>query len=268
MQPRPPQPLARFPAPRLAELVAAELRRRILSGELENHARIPKQDDLLIEFGVSLPTLREALRILEAEGLIRVQRGKLGGSVVCHPTPATAAYAIATVLEANQVELPDVAIALQEIEPICLELAAQRPDRHDAVIPTLRALNERSAAAIDDEDEYRALAHKLHGEFVSASGSQTMALLASALEVLWFAHARELAAIRSADVGVTRAVRRSHIEAHSAIIDAVERAECDTVRRLAREHLCEATRHSLAACDGVAVDSSSIAPGRFVRRSV
>ena len=91
MQPRAAQPLPRYSAPRLAELVAADLRRRILSGELEERAILPKQDDLLTEFGVSLPTLREALRVLEAEGLIRVQRGKRGGALVCRPTAATAA---------------------------------------------------------------------------------------------------------------------------------------------------------------------------------
>jgi DNA-binding FadR family transcriptional regulator len=246
--------------------VAADLRRRILSGELEDGAILPKQDDLLTEFGVSLPTLREALRILEAEGLIQVQRGKRGGSLVCRPTAATAAYAIATVLEANQVALPDVAMALQEIEPACLELAAQRPDRHENVVPVLRSLNQRSEAAIDVEDEYRALAHQLHSHFVSASGSQTLVLLAGALEALWWAHARELAAARATEVGVAREVRLAHVEAHSAIIDALEAGESELVRRLSREHLCEATRHSLTASAGIRVDSFSIAPGRFARR--
>ncbi len=266
MQPRAAQPLPRYSAPRLAELVAADLRRRILSGGLEERAILPKQDDLLTEFGVSLPTLREALRVLEAEGLIRVQRGKRGGALVCRPTAATAAYAIATVLEANQVALPDVAMALQEIEPVCLELAAQRPDRHEIVVPALRSLNQRSEAAIDDEDEYRALAHQLHSQFVSAAGSQTLMLLAGALEALWLAHAREVAAAGSTEVGVAREVRLAHVEAHSAIIDALERGESDLVRKLSREHLCEATAHSLTAGAGVRVDSFSIAPGSIARR--
>ena len=67
---------------RLAEQVADELRRRILGGELADGSVLPKEDELLLEFPVSKPSLREAMRILEAEGLLRVRRGKLGGAVV------------------------------------------------------------------------------------------------------------------------------------------------------------------------------------------
>ncbi len=257
---QPAAPSPGFSAPRLAEIVAAELRGRILSGALGDRALLPKQDDLLAEFGVSLPTLREALRILEAEGLIRVQRGKRGGSIVSHPTPATAAYAIATVLESNRVGLPDVAIALQEIESACLAMAARRTDRHEAVIPVLRSLNERSAAAIDEIAEYRSLAYELHSEFVASAGSPTMALLAGALEALWLAHAQDLAAD-----AVTEAVRRAHVDAHAVLIDAVEQGESESVRSLSRAHLCEATRHSLTIVPDVAIDSSSISPGRAGR---
>ena len=208
---------------------------------------------------MSPPTLREALRILESEGLVRVRRGKLGGSVVSRPTSATAAYAIAKVLEAGEVELPDVALALQALEPVCLELAARRPDRHE-IVSRLRALDEQAVAAFDDLERYRALAHELHNAFVSASGSQTLALLAGALEALWVAHARERAAMRRA-AGVPDEIRRAHLTAHAAIIDAVERGDAESARRLSREHLCEATRHALAPGAAVAVDSASLAPG-------
>ena len=67
---------------RLAEQVADELRRRILSGELADGSVLPTEDELLVEFPISKPSLREAIRILDAEGLLSVRRGKLGGSVV------------------------------------------------------------------------------------------------------------------------------------------------------------------------------------------
>ncbi|HRE03853.1 MAG TPA: GntR family transcriptional regulator, partial [Ilumatobacteraceae bacterium] len=63
--------------PRLAEMVADVLRQRILSGELGDGSIIGKQEELIEEFNVSKPSIREALRILETEGLISVQRGKL-----------------------------------------------------------------------------------------------------------------------------------------------------------------------------------------------
>ena len=65
--------------PRLAELIASELREQILNG-VHTNGLLPKQDDLVAMFGVSAPPLREALRILEGEGLITVRRGKVGGA--------------------------------------------------------------------------------------------------------------------------------------------------------------------------------------------
>jgi DNA-binding FadR family transcriptional regulator len=248
-----------YHAPRLAALVAAELRRRILSGELADGALLPKQARLLAEHGVSPPTLREALRILESEGLVRVRRGKRGGAVVYRPTSATAAYAIAKVLEAGDVALSDVAVALQALEPLCLELAAQRADRHEAV-SKLRGLHDRTVASFDDLERYRDLSHELHQGFVEASGSRTLALLAGALEALWVAHARERAKPAPDEV------RRAHIAAHAGIIAAVERGDAEGARRLASEHLCEATRHALAPQARTGVDSASLAPIRSGRR--
>src|SRR6478736_7209435 len=57
---------------RLAEAVADALRNRILNAEYADGAMLPKQEELVDEFGVSLPSVREALRSLETEGLITV----------------------------------------------------------------------------------------------------------------------------------------------------------------------------------------------------
>ncbi len=70
--------------------MAAELRRRIVSGELEvGGDPLPSEGKLMSQFGVSRPTLREAFRILESEQLIRVLRGARGGARVLKPDPAS-----------------------------------------------------------------------------------------------------------------------------------------------------------------------------------
>ena len=67
--------------------IADELRGLIVSGELADGASLGREPDLVERFGVSRPSLREALRILETEGLIRVVRGLHGGVVVQSPGP-------------------------------------------------------------------------------------------------------------------------------------------------------------------------------------
>jgi len=64
------------------ELIADELRSLIVSGKVAEGDSLGREPDLVERFGVSRPSLREALRILEAEGLITVVRGVLGGVVV------------------------------------------------------------------------------------------------------------------------------------------------------------------------------------------
>src|SRR5665213_1774964 len=98
--------------PRLAELIAVNLRDRILASEFADGASLPKQEDLLDEFGVSPPSIREALRILETEGLVTVQRGNVGGAIVLQPKVEKVAYMLALVMQASAVSLGDVSHAL------------------------------------------------------------------------------------------------------------------------------------------------------------
>ena len=62
-------------APKTAELIAGHIRRQIVRGELREGDTLPSELNLMEQFGVSRPTLREAFRILEAESLISVRRG-------------------------------------------------------------------------------------------------------------------------------------------------------------------------------------------------
>jgi DNA-binding FadR family transcriptional regulator len=63
-------------------MIARDLRNRILNGTIADGEMLPRQDELLEAFGVSMPSLRGALQILETEGLITVLRGSVGGAIV------------------------------------------------------------------------------------------------------------------------------------------------------------------------------------------
>src|ERR1700681_3157259 len=89
----------RFRQPRVAELVASQLRDDILSGRLKEGDVLPSQESLFSEFGVSPPALREAIHILETDGLISVRRGNVGGAVIHQPSAAPTAPMISTVVQ-------------------------------------------------------------------------------------------------------------------------------------------------------------------------
>ncbi|WP_433045903.1 FadR/GntR family transcriptional regulator [Dactylosporangium sp. CS-033363] len=224
--------------PRLAEMVADTLRDRIITGRLKDGDGLPRQEDLLAEFNVSRPSLREALRILEAEGLITVRRGNLGGALVHAPRVGNAAYSVGLVLQTRGVPMTDLRDAIKSIEPVCAGLCAARADRNEEVLPVLRAVHEEVVAAVDDDVEFTRTSRRFHEQLVALCGNETMILVIGALESLW--STREEAWARDASLhgefpDATR--RMSGIRAHDRILASIEDGEVDRVQQQARVHL-------------------------------
>jgi GntR family transcriptional repressor for pyruvate dehydrogenase complex len=221
----------------VAELVADELRRRILDGELDDGSLLPKQEDLIVEFGVSRPSVREALRILEAEGLVSVRRGKLGGAVVHRPAAANAAYTLGLVLRAQNVAVGDVSAALRHIEPVCASLCALRPDRATEVLPPLRAIHEAARDRIDLLHDFVVVSRQFHEVLVERCGNATLKLVVGTLESVWSAHAREWAEQNVPRGFPDRAYRQHGFDDHTRLLDLIERGDADGAAREARKHL-------------------------------
>lgn len=223
--------------PRLAEMVSDALRERILSGELPDGSLLPKQEELLDEFGVSLPPIREALRILETEGLITVQRGNVGGAVVHRPKPAKAAYMLGLVLQSRGTTLGDVLRALITFEPACAAACARRTDRAQTVLPQLRAVLDQAKESVDDPERYTGLARQFHIELVAACGNEAMTQVVGALEALWTAHVDTLAR-RVSQLGsfAEPQARQTSIDEHEALFKAIKKGDPVLTEQIARDH--------------------------------
>jgi GntR family transcriptional repressor for pyruvate dehydrogenase complex len=224
-------------SPRLAEMIAGELRERILSGAIPDGGMVPKQEELLVEFQVSLPPIREALRILETEGLITVQRGNVGGAEVHRPEPARTAYMIALVLQGGRVTL--------QFEPACAAACAGRPDRADTVLPVLAANIAKAREVMDDASTYAGLAREFHVELVAGCGNATMSLTVGVLESLWTAHVTALGR-EASELGsfADRKVRLTSAKEHERLYAAIEKGDSSRAERLARDHFSERWRTS------------------------
>src|SRR3984885_13685418 len=115
--------------PKAAPLVAADLRRQIIRGELAQGDALPTESDLMARFGVSRPPLREAFRGLESENLIAIRRGARGGARVQPPAREVAARYASFTLEYRGVTLRDVYDARTALEvPSVGKLALERTD--------------------------------------------------------------------------------------------------------------------------------------------
>jgi GntR family transcriptional repressor for pyruvate dehydrogenase complex len=202
---------------------------------------LPKQDRLIQEFNVGLVTVREALRILEVEGLITVKRGNLGGSMVHRPETRRIAYMLALSLQSRAVDLADLLVTLRLLEPLSAGACAQRPDRATAVVPRLRAIVDEQREALDDADRFIALAVRFHVDMATVCGIATMGLVLGALEFIWSAQVDKLAR-RTARHGAfgDREVRLRALAEHERIVAAIEAGDTAGAELIAREHFSEA----------------------------
>ncbi len=253
---------AQLRQPRLADMVASVLRERIVEGKLRDGDLLPKQDELLEEFRISRPSLREALRILESEGLLTVRRGNVGGSVVEAPNPESSAYMFGLVLQSRRGTVADLAEAIQHIEPIAASLCASREDRAEAVVPALRANIGECEAALSDGPTFTALARRFHEEMVAACGNQTMILMVGALESLWSEQEAQWAhRAQSQGQYPQEKYRRDVLAAHKALVAAIEAGQADKAARLAKRHLEESQHYSLAEGRDEVVKATTLRSG-------
>ena len=128
---------------KIHEQVADEFRRRIVTGELEVGERLPSEEELTQKFGIARTTLREALRVLESQGLIEIRRGRGGGPVVTEPNLEHAATALAISLQMQGTTLRDLDEARSTMEAHAARRLAETHRTED-----IEALNKAITFAV------------------------------------------------------------------------------------------------------------------------
>lgn len=155
--------------------IVRQIREAILRGKLAPDHRLPSEKDLLVQFGVSKHTLREALRALESMGYIEIRQGAGGGPVICEMDMDNTRDMIASFLYFKNVSVKNLCEVRKIFEPYLARLAAERLDAED--VEKLKALNEayrkslkRKKPAMKDEVSFHILLAK-------ASGNPVMILI-------------------------------------------------------------------------------------------
>jgi len=169
------------PTPRRAMVVATEIRSRIAEGSLGEGDRLPPLTELADEFGISRPTLREALRILEMEFLLDLRAGDRGGATIRTPVSRVAAQLAGIVLEARGATLGDFYRAMRLIEPPMMGLVASRVGPRQ-----LRALETMDRELADSvEDTARFVMTLRDAEQLALSAVKNPALIVTSEILHW-----------------------------------------------------------------------------------
>jgi Transcriptional regulators len=146
-------PFAREPRVRSFDDVTHQVREAILSGQIRPGERLPGERELCETFGVSRPTLREALRSLEALGIVEVHAGRGGGTYVVAPSVSTLGDALATLVNFRGASAQDLAEFRVSFEGESARWAARRAD--DADLATLRGLIKALRAAAKNAEQWQ-----------------------------------------------------------------------------------------------------------------
>jgi DNA-binding FadR family transcriptional regulator len=200
-------------------VVADQLRRRILGGELAEGERLPVEEELTAQFGVARTTLREALRVLESEGLIAIRRGRGGGPFVTHPDLGPISLALAASLQLQGASVGELDEARRLIEP---QIAGQLARRHgdgdgDLDLTALEAAIDRADAAAEDDDPlaFGLAAAGVHEALVDCGGNRTLTTLSRLLQ-----HMVRAYYTRNTDVLDRRLMRRA-VRGYRKLLDLV-----------------------------------------------
>jgi DNA-binding FadR family transcriptional regulator len=214
------------------------IREAILSGEVSSGECLPPEAELARQFEVSRSTVREALRALSTQGLIRKVAGSGGGSFVQsvdhHSLGVTLQESMHHLLELGSVDIAEVAMVRRFIEVPSARLAAQH--RSDEDLRVLREIVSAERAAHVDAPEVADLDARFHAAIAKASGNRVLASFVHAVH-------RETEPVHH--LALSPEVGRATVSQHQNIVKAITKSDESAAQRAMIEHLEYLQTHSL-----------------------
>ncbi|MFC4948276.1 FadR/GntR family transcriptional regulator [Pseudonocardia sp. GCM10023141] len=229
--------------PKAAEIVARTLRRKIVTHELQAGDPLPPEDQLMAEMAVARTTVREALRILESEGLVVVRRGAGGGARIRTPAVPMVARYIGLLLQYEGATVEDVHRARVMLEAPAAGLLAERSD--PAVVEALRAALADEAAAIDDPATLSRAHGRFHQRVVQLTDSHTYDALSAVANRIIQAQADRFVAAHGAEEATLEGLATAH-RAHARLVDLIAAGAAQDAEDLWRRHLEAGDAHLLS----------------------
>jgi DNA-binding FadR family transcriptional regulator len=210
----------------LADQAADQLRRRLQAGEWEIGAKLPGETTLAAELGIGRSTIREALRMLAGQGMLRPRQG--AGVFVERTEPESDGWE-AVLQRGAIVAVVEVRAAI-EIE--AARLAAVRATADD-VAAMRRALELRAAAADAPDREFVEADTAVHRAIVTAAHNPVL----SELFETFVPRVADAMIDMIGLLGLRDRDTEPNADEHGALEDAIAEGNVDEAARIARTHL-------------------------------
>ena len=239
--------LGPFEVPKASDVLASQLRERILNGELAEGVSLPAERDLVKQTQMSRATVREALRILEVQNLVRVRAGRAGGAFIQRPTTKSMASSVSMLIRGRQIKLADLLETREALEPFCAELAARKRTDDD-----LAVLDRANSDIVEPDADLPAFLQANLDWHVGVAMSGHNELLIGFMTAL----SQAIYAGTENAAFVDDNVRKVTARAHRSITNAIRSRDADAAGRRMRNHVHSYAKAALAVDerDAIIVD--------------
>jgi DNA-binding FadR family transcriptional regulator len=213
---------------RISALIVDQVRSLIHDGRLTPGDRLPPEREMCERFGVSRVTVREALRVLEAGGLVEIRVGAHGGAFVTQPTSDRVGASIVDLLTLSSVTAKDVTEVRMVLEVGIIPLLCTHAEEAD--LADLREICDRQETALTSGEYDVSLSAEFHTRLAAATHNTAFEMLIRSF------HGPLLMSLATAQQTAPEMGRRG-LDEHRAIVKAIQAGDVETGERIMREHL-------------------------------
>ena len=225
---------------RISQNIVQQIRETIISGRLKPGDRLPSEKDLATEFGVSKASLREALRALEALGMIEVKQGMGGGAFVTEVDLETARNNMFNYIFFQNPSIGEFTQLRNFIEPQVAKIAALKCTQAD--LDYLEDNLNRTRETMDSGPFYYELDTKFHHRIAQISGNRLICFVIDSLKNAIVQIKLQLELDRDFSIQVYKA--------HMRIFDALRKRDPEQARAEMHRHIVEVDERMKHYCDG------------------
>ncbi|HEV7708576.1 MAG TPA: FadR/GntR family transcriptional regulator [Asanoa sp.] len=213
---------------RVSQVIVDQIKLLLRQGRLTPGDRLPSERDLCERFGVSRVTVREALRVLEANGLVDIRVGARGGAFVTSPTSRQIGEGLADLLNLSPLTAADVTEARQVFELGIIPLLVERATDED--IAALREMVAVHKAALERGEYDMSMSADFHARVAACTHNPAIEMLVQSF------HGPLLMSLVEAKVTAPLMGQRG-VQEHAAFIDAIADRDADRAIAIMTKHL-------------------------------
>jgi GntR family transcriptional repressor for pyruvate dehydrogenase complex len=212
---------------RMSGVIVEQIRLLIRQGKLKPGDRLPAERDLCDRFEVSRVTVREALRVLEAAGLVEIRVGAHGGAFVIAPSSTRVGAGLADLLSMSSLSAAEVTEARLLLELGIIPMVCARATAQD--VAELRGICQRALQSLGDHDYQLSLSTEFHFRVAQAAHNGAIELLVRSL--------REAMLLSLARAHEEAPVSEQGVHEHLAFVDAIEARDTEKATAIMQAHL-------------------------------